>query len=115
MSEEPTDRLDNENTFQQQVLTALASLNAGMIALNTRMAAIEERVTSLELKVTSLDERLTSLEEKVDSRLRETRPIWEAVLSRLDLIDSKLNVIWKDMLTMRGEIDLIKERVLPAA
>jgi len=126
MSEEQTERLNNENNFQTQVLAALASLNnsltSGLAGLDARMAALEERVSSLELKVTRLDARLTSLEErlvtleeKVDSRLRETRPIWEAVLSRLDLIDSKLNVLGLDMLTMRGEIDLLKQRVPPAA
>ena len=126
MSEEPTDRLNGEHTFQQQVLAALASLNnsltSGLAGLDARMTALEARVSSLELQVTALDRRLTSLEEKfvtleekVDSRLRETRPIWEAVLSRLDSIDSKLNVIWKDMLNIRGEVDMLKERVLPGA
>jgi len=48
------------------------------------------RLESLENKVDALDGRLTALEEKVDSRLRETRPIWEAVLTRLDGVENRL-------------------------
>jgi len=41
-------------------------------------------------QLTSVKERLTSLEEKVDTRLRETRPIWEGVLARLTAIESEM-------------------------
>src|SRR5689334_21985331 len=63
MSEEQTDRLEGGTPFEIRVLRELANLN----------------------------NRLTSLEEKVDSRLRETRPIWEAVLSRLDSVETRLD------------------------
>ena len=94
MSEEPTQNLNDRNSFESQVLSALAALGARMSALEARM---------------------TALEDKVDARLHDTRPIWESVLSRLDLIDSKLNVFAHDMLEMRGEIDLLKRRQPPAA
>ncbi|HEV2863134.1 MAG TPA: hypothetical protein VGX48_19110 [Pyrinomonadaceae bacterium] len=87
MSEEPTERLNNENTFEARVLAEFAALN----------------------------NRLTTLEEKVDSRLRETRPIWEAVLSRLDMIEAKLDAFAIQWLELRGEINLLKKRVPPAA
>jgi hypothetical protein len=45
--------------------------------------SFEERVFA---RFDALDARLASLEEGVDARLHETRPIWEAVLSRLDKI-----------------------------
>ena len=63
MSEEQTDRLEGGTPFEIRVLRELANLN----------------------------NRLTSLGEKVDSRLRETRPIWEAVLSRLDGVETRLD------------------------
>ena len=58
---------------------------------------------------------MAALEERVDARLQEARPIWEAVLSRLELIDSKLHVLNQDMLEMRGEVNLLKKRQPPAA
>ena len=63
MSEEQTERLEGGTPFEIRVLRELANIN----------------------------NRLTALEDKVDSRLRETRPIWEAVLSRLDVMDTRLD------------------------
>jgi hypothetical protein len=37
--------------------------------------------------------RLEALETRVDQRLMETRPIWEAVLARLDKIEGRLDKI----------------------
>jgi chromosome segregation ATPase len=49
--------------------------------------SFEERVFA---RFDTLDVRITALEEKVDSRLRDTRPIWEGVLARLTSIESEL-------------------------
>ncbi|HYH85038.1 MAG TPA: hypothetical protein VEX60_06110 [Pyrinomonadaceae bacterium] len=87
MSEEQTERLEGGNPFETRVLRELANLN----------------------------NRMTTLEEKVDSRLRETRPIWEAVLSRLEIIDSKLDILARDLLETRADTDLLKKRLSPAA
>jgi len=98
MSEEQTERLNNENTFEARVLAEFAAINN---RLTTELGA--------------LNERLTTLEEKVDARLRETRPIWEAVQSQLKQIDSKFDVFAHEWLEMRGDIELLKKRVPPAA
>jgi hypothetical protein len=87
MNEEPTERLNERNSFESRVLTELAALGV----------------------------RMSALEDKVDARLHETRPIWEAVLSRLELIDSKLDVLGLDMLEMRAEVERLKKRQPPAA
>ena len=93
MSEEQTDRLEGGATFEIRVLRELGNINS----------------------------RLTSLEEKVDARLHDTRPIWEAVLSRLDSIEArldrmeaKLNVFSKDLIETRTDVEILKERP-PAA
>ena len=52
-------------------------------------------------RLDSLDARMTALEEKVDRRLQETRPIWEQVLSRLDGIESRLEVMEGDVKVLR--------------
>src|SRR5215212_9189491 len=100
MSEENTERFEGGTPFEVRVLRELANLN----------------------------NRLSTLEEKVDARLKETRPIWEAVLSRLDSVGTQLNsmdarlekvedkfaAVAEELLDMRSDISRVKKR-LPAA
>ena len=122
MNEEPTEKLTERSSFESRVLAGLTSIGGRLSTLETKVDRLEEKVDRLETKVDRLEEkvdrlesRVTALEEKVDARLYETRPIWEAVLSRLELIDAKLGVLGLDMLEMRGEVDLLKKRQPPAA
>jgi hypothetical protein len=114
MSEENTERFEGGTPFETRVLREFANINQ---------------------RLNGLDSRLTSLEGKVDSRLKETRPIWEAVLLRLDSMDNRLNsmdarldsmdtrlakmdakfdVVGSQLLDMRGDIEMLKKRP-PAA
>ena len=100
MSEEQTDRFEGSTPFEIRVLRELANINQ---------------------RLDGLERRLTALEEKVDARLHDTRPIWEAVLSRLDSIETrldrmeaKLNVFSKDLIETRTDVEMLKERP-PAA
>ncbi|MDQ3804904.1 MAG: hypothetical protein M3416_13870 [Acidobacteriota bacterium] len=77
-------------------------------SVDSRLASIEGRVASVELKVEALDE-------KVDARLRDTRPIWESVLSQLKTIDTKFDVHAHDMLELRAKMRELEKRVPPAA
>lgn len=83
-----------------------------------RFDAMDTRFDSLEAKVDALDTRLTGVEAKVDAHLHETRPIWEAVLSRLDSIDGEIKsvnrrvrVLHDDVLRVREEQEDLRERV----
>jgi hypothetical protein len=107
MSEENTERLEGGTPFEIRVLRELANLNRRFDGMETRFAGLEGR--------------LTSLEEKVDARLQETRPIWEAVLARLDKmderlkrVDSKFDVVASELLDMRTDVEMLKKRP-PAA
>ena len=67
--------------------------------------SFEERVFA---RFDALDARLTALEEKVDSRLRETRPIWEAMKADLESVKGEVKeinrgvkVLHKDILRVR--------------
>ena len=71
MSDNPTRETPDSRSFEERVFARFDTLDARIDRFETR----------IEGKVDALDGRLTSLEEKVDSRLRETRPIWEAVLA----------------------------------
>jgi hypothetical protein len=100
MSEENTERFEGGTPFEIRVLRELGNINQ---------------------RLNGLDGRLTSLEAKVDSRLKETRPIWEAVLLRLDKIETrldrmeaKLDVFGKDLVETRTDVEMLKKRP-PAA
>jgi hypothetical protein len=79
--------------------------------------SFEERVfarfDAIDARLNEVDQRLTTLEERVDRRLRETRPIWEQVLARLDALETEarngfrrlsreIGIIGKDMLELRA-------------
>ena len=77
--------------------------------------SFEERVFA---RFDALDDRLAQLEAKVDARLKETRPIWESVNSRLEGIEAELKSIGRrvrllhdDILTAREGQEELRERV----
>jgi hypothetical protein len=77
--------------------------------------SFEERVFA---RFDALDQRLAGLEDRVDARLKDTRPIWEAVLSRLDSIDTEMKAISRrvrvlhdDLLHAREAQEELRERV----
>jgi seryl-tRNA synthetase len=79
MSDDPTQQTPDSRSFEERVFA--------------RFDALDTRMSSLEGKVDEMNGRLTTLEDKVDARLRETRPIWEAVLARLEAVENRLNGI----------------------
>lgn len=97
MEEEPTKQLPGASPFERQVLRELRALRSDIAALDTRLTALERG--------------LTSLEEKVDARLRETRPIWEAVQLRLERMDMKLDKVIQDLYETRTDVGLLDKRL----
>lgn len=71
--------------------------------------SFEERVFA---RFDSLDGRLTTLKEKVDSRLRETRPIWEAVLTRLTGVEERVGSLETEVRQIRRTMRTLHEDVL---
>ena len=107
MSEEQTERLVGGTPFEVRALRELASIN--------------HRLGGVAGGLTNLEGRLTALEEKVETRLHDTRPIWEAVLSRLDKIETRLDrmeaildVFGRDLVETRTDVEMLKKRP-PAA
>lgn len=64
--------------------------------------SFEERVFA---RFDTVDVRLTTLEDKVDSRLRETRPIWEA--TQTDMATVKV-----DLAKVKSEVKVISHNVM---
>src|SRR5688572_10233240 len=71
--------------------------------------SFEERVFA---RFDTLDVRITALEEKVDSRLRETRPIWEAVQARLDGVENRLEGIENRLEGVEKEVKEVRRGVM---
>ena len=119
MGEETTKNFAGGESFENRVLAELARINSqmatGFASLESRLDTVERRLSTLESRVDGLEGRLTSWEEKVDARLHDTRPIWEAVMSRLTVIEKKLDLFAKDMMHLRAELELLEERLPPAA
>jgi len=96
MSEEITQGLPADS-FEERVLSGLSGIRQDLTRMDTRL--------------TSVEERMASLEDKVDARLRETRPIWEGVLTRLDGIESELARMNRQFRSFVADIFQLRVRV----
>jgi chromosome segregation ATPase len=111
MSEDTTQERPDGRSFEERVF-------ARFDALDARLTRHDERFNAIDARLDAMDARMIHLEEKVDARMHETRPIWEAVLSRLDGIDNEIKVINRrvrllhdDILRTREEQEDLRERV----
>lgn len=101
MSEDLTRNL-SPNSFEERVLAEFAAMRQQFATVNSRL--------------TTLDQRLTSLDDKVDTRLRETRPIWEGVQQRLtgiekgvDKLNRQFKIFVNDAFDLRTRIEKLED------
>ena len=76
-----------------------------LIAAVQRM---DERLQNVETDVHDVKTRLSSLEAKVDARLKETRPMWEAVQAQLSELKESQD---KGFHRLDGVMDIISGNV----
>jgi chromosome segregation ATPase len=114
MSEDTTRNF--QPSFEERVLNELAAINSRMGSMENRMGSIENRMDSMENRMGSIETRLTSLEDKVDARLRETRPIWEAVQAQLKEIEKQMinfnrqfKMLLQDLFDLRGRVEKLED------
>lgn len=133
MDDKPTQDLATR-AFQKRVLDELIALRAGQSELRNDVTELRSEVTELRSEFTelrsevtqlrsdvtelrtqqaamakniaALDQRLTNLEERVDERLKETRPIWEAVQIQIQRLGEKLDGAILEFHELRAEIKL---------
>lgn len=103
------DKVDRLITIVQSVDSRVENVGTRIETFGTRLDRIEARLGSLEARqesfetrLASLDTRLESLETKVDERLKDTRPMWEAVQSQLTEVESSLH---SEMRGLRAELE----------
>ena len=147
MNEDPTKELPKQS-FEERVLAELAAIlaeqaatRAGVDAISAEVDAIRTEVDAIRSEqqalraqvdaiqvqqgamarnIIGLDERLTSLEATVEDRLKETRPIWEAVKAQIEKLDEKFDLMIRDLYDLRGkvarhakQISLLEQRPTP--
>lgn len=132
MSEDSTREFPGASLFEKRVLAELAGIHKGeqrvlaelagirgevkdlrgdVTELRAQVAEIRTQQVAMAKNIAALDQRLTSLEETVDSRLKETRPIWEAVKAQIEKLDEKFNVFILDLYDIRGTLRLHGKRL----
>jgi len=104
MNEDPTKELPQKRSFEEQVLAEFAALRNEVAEIRTQQSAMAKNIAGI-------DERLTSLEEIVDARLKETRPIWEAVQAQIEKLDQKFDIVIRDLYDVRGDMALHAKRI----
>jgi chromosome segregation ATPase len=95
-----------------EIRSEVTNLRGEVTEIRTQQAAMAKNIAAL-------DQRMTSLEERVDNRLKETRPIWEAVRAQIEKLDEKFNLFIRDLYDIRSDIsihgkrlDILENRVL---
>jgi chromosome segregation ATPase len=118
VNEDTTRELPGATPFEQRVLAEFAALRSEVAGLGSEVGSLRSEVAEIRTQqvamaknIAALDQRLTSLEEKVDSRLKETRPIWEAVQAQLKKLDEKFNLFILDLYDVRSDIALQGKRL----
>ena len=119
MSDDPTRELPKESSFEARVLAhfttlhgELATIRAEQSAIRTDIAALDSRLATVESRLTTIESRFTTLEDRVDERLRETRPIWEAVQLAIRRLDFKFDTVLSDLYEVRTNSRLLEKRLI---
>jgi len=123
MNEDTTRDLPAQS-FEERVLAEFAALRQEVGGLRQEIDIVKQDVHGMKLVINEMNhqihdvnKRLTTLEEKVDARLRETRPMWEAVLVQLRevkdgiaLLNAKITELIRDSMATRARVTLLEER-----
>ena len=110
MSEDLTQNLP-QASFEERVLGALSAIRAELSAVHTEQSAIRTEMSTIRNNVAALGERLTVIEEKVDRRLQETRPMWEGVQEQIRKLDTKFDIVIRELYEIRYDHVIPGKRV----
>jgi predicted nucleic acid-binding Zn-ribbon protein len=89
----------------------LSLVRAAQTAMRQDITEIRAQQAAMAQSIARLDERLTSLELQVDERLKETRPIWEAVQEQVQRLVEKFDAVLHDFYELRGELRIHGRRI----
>ena len=131
MDEEPTKDLATR-AFQKRVLDEFAAMRQEQAAMRQEQAAMRQdisqvrtdiaeirsqqaamarNIATLDQRLTSVEQRLGSLETLVEVRLKETRPIWEALQLQIRRLDQKFDLVIRDFYDVRLDLQNHERRL----
>src|ERR1043166_5156478 len=114
MHDEPTKDLATR-AFQKRVLDEFVAVRAEQAAIRkdviTAIAEIRTQQAAMAKNIAALDQRLTTLEERVDERLKETRPIWEAVQEQVQRLVETFDIVLHELYDVRSENKIHGRRI----
>jgi predicted nucleic acid-binding Zn-ribbon protein len=131
MNEEPTKDLATR-AFQKRVLDEFAAvrrdqavfkdelfairaeqgaMRQDIAEIRTEIAEIRVQQSAMAKNIVALDHRLTTLEERVDERLKETRPIWEAVQAQMQRLLERFEAVLLECSELRGDVRIHGRRL----
>jgi len=109
MNEEPTKDLATR-AFQKRVLDEFAAVRREVAVIRTEQASMQSDIAEIRTQqaamaknIAAIDQRLTTLEKTVDDRLKETRPIWEAVQEQIQRLVEKFDIVLHELYDVRSE------------
>jgi chromosome segregation ATPase len=126
LSDDPTRELPKDDSFESRVLAELgairgeqaefrgefAAIRSELAVIRSEQVTIRADIATLNARQEKFEERHTALEEKVDSRLKETRPIWEAVQYSIKRLDLKFDIVLKDLFEVRANDRTQDKRIM---
>src|SRR5215831_21334889 len=124
MNDEPTKDLATR-AFQKRVLDEFAAVRREQAAFRIELTAIraEQAATRHDLddlrtqqaamarNIAAIDQRLTELEQRVEERLKETRPIWEAVQEQIQRLHEKFDSVIHELFEVRSDMKIHGRRI----
>lgn len=78
--------MSEDNTKELTVNEKLDLMLIEARLTNDRLTGVETEVASLKTEVASVNAQLSKLEERVEDRLKDTRPIWQAIHAQTEKI-----------------------------
>ncbi|PYS21820.1 MAG: hypothetical protein DMF72_15890 [Acidobacteria bacterium] len=101
----------DQAAMRKEVIAAIAEMRTDIVEIRDDVAEIRTQQAAMAKNIAGLDHRLTSLEERVDARLKETRPIWEAVQEQLQRVVEKFDGVLLDFYELRQEMKIHGRRI----
>ncbi|HLF82542.1 MAG TPA: hypothetical protein VI837_00020 [Blastocatellia bacterium] len=74
------------HAVRRDMLGLFKALDHKVETLDAKVEAVDHKVEALDAKVEAVDQRVEALDAKVEARLRDTTPMWEVVVARLDTV-----------------------------
>jgi chromosome segregation ATPase len=103
------------HAMRRDMLGLFKALDAKVEALDAKVGTLDQRVEALDAKIGALDQRVEALDQrvealdaKVEARLRDTTPMWEVVVARLDTVIAEQENHGRRLDAIEGRLDAIE-------